>query len=523
MTHFRLGPTKFGVSGDEMIELSNELTKRRARAFSAGEGALAWYRQRCAATMGDVDMSTGEGVKCYDPSTGMETWTIPESSDHLINTFIERARRAQPKWMKTEPAERAKILWACADALEAEQSELAEILALETGKSLTHECKGEVTLPASIFRYFSGLVHEIKGRSIQAGPKLMGYTTYHPWGVVAGVVPWNVPLMFMAYKIAAPLAAGNTVLIKAPEQATASLAYAFRLIAHLLPDGAVEIVSGSGSGAGNKLISNPGIDKVSFTGSVETGRAIYRQAAKDFRSVTLELGGKNPMIILEDCDLDKAVNGVIGSMRFTRAGQSCTASSRIYVPRKLMDKYREALGSALNDLKIGHALDPDTHSGPVVSKAQQTRIQDYLTSAASDGLDVKSYGNVLDEELFTKGYFVKPHLIFDPEHEHPVSQEEIFGPVATLTGYESLDDAIEFANSTDFGLSASVWGRDIDACLTCADAFRAGIVQINQNAIMLPGFSYGGIGISGVGKESSLEAMRETYMFEKTNIVNFAG
>ncbi len=505
-----------------MVELSKEIATRRARSVSAGQASLDWYEQHCASLGHDNETSGSREVQCYDPSTGLELWAIPESSDGLIGALAERARKAQPEWANTAPAERAKVLLACADALEAQQEELAEILALETGKSLKHECMAEVTLPISIFRYFAGMVHEIKGRSIQAGPKLMGFTTYHPWGVVAGVVPWNVPLMFMAYKIAAPLAAGNTVLIKAPEQATASLAYAFRLILPLLPDGTVHLVSGSGSGAGNYLISHPGVDKISFTGSVESGQAIYRQAAQDMRAVTLELGGKNPMIILDDCDLDKAVNGVIGSMRFTRAGQSCTASSRIYVPRHQMDAYKEALGSALNDLKIGHALAIDTDSGPVVSKHQKTRIQNYLSMARADGLDVQSYGTVLDEELFAMGYFVKPHLIFDPDHEHPVCQEEIFGPVATLSGYDTVDDALDLANRTDFGLSASVWGRDINTCLTCADAFRAGIVQINQNAIMLPGFSYGGIGISGVGKESSLEAMRETYMYEKTNIVNFS-
>lgn len=327
--------------------------------------------------------------------------------------------------------------------------------------------------------------------------------------------------MFMAYKVAAPLAVGNTVIIKMPEQATASLIIAFRSIKKILPDGAVEFLSGDGATTGEALISDPGIDKISFTGSVETGQRIYHQSASDMRSVTLELGGKSPMIILDDCDLEKAVNGIIGSMRFTRAGQSCTAASRIYIPEAHLNRYKEALAEKLDALMIGDAMDRRSDCGPVVSRKQKDRIDSYVQQAQNDGLNVQAYGSFIEGTDVENGYFVRPHLVFDPDHNHPVSQEEIFGPVATLSTYNALDDVLERANGTRFGLSASVWGKDINRCLICANAFRAGIVQINQNAIMLPGFSYGGVGHSGIGKESSLEAMLETYMYEKTNIVNF--
>lgn len=502
-----------------MPENLPEAAQRRERAREAARVALDWYADKCA----DVASRTEPDVLCFDPSSGAALWSVPNCSADHIDAVAQAARKAQPAWNETPPAARAKMLNACADVLEENSAAIAEVLALETGKSLTHECMGEVTLPVSIFRYFAGLVHEIKGRSIQAGPKLMGFTTYHPWGVVAGIVPWNVPLMFMAYKVAAPLAAGNTVIIKMPEQATASLAMVLRLIEPLLPEGVVHFVSGSGNVAGEALITHPEVDKISFTGSVETGSHIYQHAAREMRAVTLELGGKSPMIILDDCDLDKAVNGIVGSMRFTRAGQSCTASSRIFVPRSQMGAYRAALEVALDALRIGDALDSDTDSGPIVTEAQQKRILGYLEQARRDGLDVVGYGQIMDQALFDQGFFVRPHLVFDPDPSHPIAREEVFGPVAMIFGYDSVDEAMTQANDTDFGLSASIWGRDINQCLSCAAAFRAGIIQINQNAIMLPGFSYGGVGISGVGKESSLEAMLETYMYEKTNIVNFAG
>jgi len=490
---------------------------RRQKAHENGQEAIEWF----AGHVGADGPILGSDVACFDPSNGQQLWTVPECSDGYVDTLVGQARLAQPAWEATSPSQRAKILLACADAIDAMQDELAEVLALETGKSYTQECLGEVALPGAIFRYFAGLVHEIKGRSIQAGPKLMGFTTLHPWGVVAGIVPWNVPLMFMAYKVAAPLAAGNTVVIKMPEQATASLAMILKALLPFLPVGTVDFISGTGVKAGAALSTHKGIDKISFTGSVETGSLIYQTAAQSMKAVTLELGGKNPMIILEDCDIDKAVNGIVGSMRFTRSGQSCTASSRIYVPKDQLNAYRDALGARLDALVIGDAVDMQTDAGPVVSLAQKQRVDAYLAQARADGLDVVEYGQMSKEAAQSGGYYVKPHVVYQPDHAHPIAVEEIFGPITTVTGYTTVQEAVTLANDTEFGLSASVWGNDINTCLSCAAAFRAGIVQINQNAIMLPGFSYGGVGISGVGKESSLEAMLETYMFEKTNIVNF--
>lgn len=493
-----------------------DFEKRVSYAVEIGAEALDWYEQFCG-----QDCSSTNSVACHNPSTGEHLWNIPESSPDLIEVYVQKAKLAQPKWAALPATERARILTACADKLENKKEDLAQVLALETGKALVTECRVEVGLLVSIFRYFAGLVHEIKGRSIQAAPKLMGFTTYHPWGVVAGIVPWNVPLMFMAYKVAAPIAAGNSVIIKMPEQATATLAMALREILPLLPEGVVQFISGSGLGAGNALVTHSKIDKISFTGSVATGSTIYQNAASQMKPVTLELGGKSPMVILADCDMEKAVNGIVGSMRFTRSGQSCTAASRIYVPREQIGEYEGRLSETLNAMRVGHALDESTECGPVVTLTQKNRIEGYLKSARDDHLDVRSYSKLTCEGIYDEGYYIVPHLIIDPDHAHPVSQEEIFGPVATITGYDDLEAAMELSNDTAFGLSASIWGKDIDQCLDCAARFRAGIVQINQNAIMLPGFSYGGVGMSGIGKESSLEAMLETYMYEKTNIVNF--
>lgn len=458
-------------------------------------------------------------VTCHDPATGEVNWVVPDLSKAAVNYAVSKSKEAQSKWLSIPAAKKAELLHACATAILSHKGKIAQLLALETGKSITTECRGEVELCAGIFKYFAGLVHEVKGKTIQAGPKLLGFTTHHPWGVVAGIVPWNVPLMFMGYKLATPLAAGNSVIIKIPEQATATLLYCRELFKEILPDGLVCMVTGSGAGVGSALVSHSGIDKISFTGSVETGRMIYKQAADRLVSTTLELGGKSPMVVLEDCDLDKAVEGAFASMRFTRAGQSCTAASRIYVHKNRIDAFCAALGARLDALVIGDPLDDAIDCGPVATKPQLQRIQRYLDLAISDKLDVQSYGK--QAWGGQKGWYLQAHLIFSPDIHHAVSQEEIFGPVATVTAYDNIQDVLQAANATPFGLAASVWGKDISACLQLSQGFRAGIVQINQNAVMLPGFSYGGVGISGIGKEGSLEAMLETYTYEKTNIVNF--
>ncbi len=493
---------------------------RRSRTVAIGQAELdrfvGEYQDRLApgaAPRGWTD--------CVNPSNSEQLWQIPNFSTEQLDAAVARAIAAGPAWASRPPAERAALLTACADAIAAIAEPLADLVALETGKALVTESRAEATLAAAIFRYFAGLCHEIKGRSIQASPGLLGFTTRHPWGVVAGIVPWNMPLMFMAYKIAAPLAAGNTVVIKMPEQASVSVMLVQSKLTAILPAGAVEFICGEGPTVGQDLVSHNGVDKVSFTGSVASGRNVYETAASRIRPVTLELGGKSPMIILDDCNIDTALDGIFNSMRFTRAGQSCTSSSRIYVPRAQMPIYRERIEARLNDLMLGDALDERTECGPVVSAKQQNRVEAYLESARRDGLDMAAYGQFLDGMTGAEGCYVRPHIIFDAPHDHAISQDEVFGPVATLNGYDDIDEAVTKSNATAYGLSASVWGKNISICLGIAEKFRSGIVQINQNAIMLPGFSYGGVGVSGIGKESSLEAMLETYTYEKMNIVNY--
>lgn len=457
----------------------------------------------------------------FDPSTGAVIASVPICDEAQVAKATAAARLAQPAWARTTVQERSRLMNECADRLDAIGDELAELLALESGKAIATECRGEVGLVVEIFRYFAGVSHEVKGHTTQLGPDVLGFTTRHPHGVVAGIVPWNVPLMMMGYKVAAPLVAGNASVIKVPEQTSFTLIRVLQELVDVVPSGILHFLTGTGDITGNALVADAEVDKVSFTGSVETGRVVYEASARLIRPVTLELGGKSPMIVLADCDLDKAVHGVVQSMRFTRGGQSCTAASRVFIPTSRLDDFRQRLGKALDDILIGPALDPGTQCGPLISARQRDRVQDYVDGAIADGLDIATYGTVADGVDWDGGYYVRPHAIFDPPPDHRAAVEEIFGPVVCVFSYEDVDDALALANDTEFGLSASVWGRDITTCMRLADRLEAGIVQINQNAIMVPGIAYGGIRTSGLGKEGSLEAMLDSYTYAKTNILNY--
>lgn len=477
----------------------------------------SWYLDRMA-PHGLGELTT---VEAFNPATGAEIASIPVCDASVVDAVVAAARAAQPPWASSASAARSRVLLAMADAVEAATDELVPLLAFETGKAVRTECVGEVGLLVEILRYFAGLTHEVKGHTTKLGDGILGFVTRHPHGVVGGIVPWNVPLMLMGYKVAAPLAAGNVAVVKIPEQATYSLLRVLQIFDEVLPAGVCTFLTGDGDVTGRALVSNRGVDKISFTGSVDTGRDVGIEAARRIRPVTLELGGKSPMIVLADCDVDLAVDGIVRSMRFTRGGQSCTAASRVYVHRSMLDAVQTSLGAQLDTLVLGPPLDERTDCGPLVSARQRDSVIGFIDEARTDGLDVRRYGQVAPDADLEGGYYVHPHAVFEPPPHHRVAKEEIFGPVVCIFAYDDVNEALAAANDSEFGLSASVWGRDVSMCLQLADQLQAGIVQINQNAIMVPGIAYGGIKNSGVGMESSLEAMLESYTWSKTNILNF--
>ncbi|WP_010137669.1 aldehyde dehydrogenase family protein, partial [Oceanicola sp. S124] len=343
-----------------------------------------------------------------------------------------------------------------------------------------------------------------------------------PLGVVGAILPWNVPLVLMMLKIAPALVAGNTVVVKASEEAPFATFAMVDLIAQVLPAGTVNVINGTGAACGAPLCAHPKVAKITFTGSEAVGQAVYEAAAKKIIPVSLELGGKSPMIVCADADLSKAVAGAISGMRFTRQGQSCTAASRIYVHADLMEPFLAQLTEALDTLKIGDPLDEATDVGTIINAKQAKVIRDFVAKAeAAPGARVLRFGQLPEDSALAPELFLQPTLLMDLPADHPCIQQEIFGPVAYLEAWTDYEEVIAKANDTHYGLAASVWTTSLSTALDSTARLNAGYVQVNQNLTIQPNVSYGGFGRSGLGKEASLEAMLAHFTRLKTIVLNF--
>ncbi len=499
----------------------------RSELYSLITKLSAWYDKRLQPHAQHEGLDT---FPVIDPLYNTAVAHLPIVDEQIIDKLALSCSNAQALWMSLDDADKSLRLHESARRIRDHHTIIAPLLAFETGKALTTECQGEVQLLGNIFDYFADAVSELAketplaGADAEAHPLRKAYTTRQPYGVVGSIIPWNVPLMFFGYKVATPVAAGNAVLAKLPEQASYSLLYISRLIEDLYPPGLIEIATGTGGVTGQAIIAHERVRKVSFTGSVATGRHVYRTAAQGLKPASMELGGKSAMVVLPGSDLNQVVAGAFESVRFTRSGQSCTASTRIFVPNAIKAAFIDELSKQLQKIKYGDPLDPESQCGTIVTRQQAERVNGYIESAQACGIDVRICRANIDEQRqrFPQANFVPASLIIDPPVTAEIYQEEVFGPVTCVLGYEDIDDVVEKANALEFGLSASVWGIDLDTCVAIANRLEAGIVQINQNAIMLPGFPYGGIKNSGFGKEGSVSAMIEGYTYEKLHVVNTA-
>ena len=333
--------------------------------------------------------------------------------------------------------------------------------------------------------------------------------------------PWNAPMMLMALKIAPALVAGNTVVVKSAEEAPLATLRVCQILNQKLPAGVLNIVSGFGPECGAPLVAHPLVGKVTFTGSVETGRIVARTAGEKLIPVTLELGGKSPMIVMDDADIDKAVGGAVAGMRFTRQGQSCTAASRILVHEKVHDAFVAALKARVDAMTMGDPLDEATDIGTIISRAQLVKVLDYIESGrAIPGARALECSALPTHEDLRQGLFVRPVIFTGLDNNSRLAREEIFGPVTCVIRFRSYDEAIALANDSVFGLAATIWTRDLKTALDATKRLQAGFVQVNQNIVVQPGLSYGGIKQSGLGREASLEAMLDHFTHKKTVIFN---
>jgi aldehyde dehydrogenase (NAD+) len=465
--------------------------------------------------------ASGRTFAITNPATGETIAEAPYGEQADVNKAVASAKQAQAKWAKVPARQRGALVAECGRLLNERIEELARLVALETGKALRTESRPEASVFADFFSFFGGLGSELKGETIPFSPEMLSMTTREPIGVVGAIIPWNAPLLLMAIKIAPALVAGNAVVVKAAEEAPLTVLRAAEIMNSVLPKGVFNLVTGYGPECGGPLVAHRDVGKVTFTGSVETGKIVYRAAADKLIPVTLELGGKSPMIVMADADLDRVVAGAIAGMRFTRQGQSCTASSRIFIHESLHDQFIAKLKAAVDKMVMGDPLDERTDIGAIISPQQFDRIKGYIDAgSATAGATTHSCGALPSDPALAAGLFLQPHIFTDLPSDSPLIREEIFGPVCCVIRFREYDEAIAAANDSAYGLAATIWTKDLKTAMDATQRLEAGFVQVNQNIVVQPALSYGGIKQSGLGREASLEAMLEHFTHKKTVIIN---
>lgn len=454
-----------------------------------------------------TDPDSGDRLDVVNPADGGVIASIPAGGARDIDRAVAAARRAfeSGPWASPPASERARLLWRLADLIEARKEEFAELETLDNGKPITMAKWVDVPASVAALRYWSGWCGKITGetRSVDMPGEFLAMTLREPVGVVGLITPWNFPLMSAVSKLGPALAAGCTVILKPAEQTSMT---ALRLGEAILeagfPPGVVNIVSGLGSVAGAALAEHDGVDKISFTGSTAVGKSLIGAARGNLKRLTLELGGKSPTIILPDADLKKAIIGAAQSI-FLNSGQICVAGSRLYVAQEKFDQVLEGLVKVAASFKLGPGLDPATTLGPLVSGTQQQRVMDLIDSARAEGATVVTGGKRAGDH----GYFVEPTIISDVTPNMRVAREEIFGPVLVATPVADLDELAALANDTVYGLSASIWTRDISTAYRLARKIKAGTININTGSVAGPNLPFGGFKQSGWGRENGTDGI----------------
>ncbi len=470
-----------------------------------------------------VPARSGRSFAVVNPATGEEVARAAEGDAADVADAVAAADAAQKAWARMASRKRGALVGQCAALLREHAEELARLIALETGKALRTESRVEANTVADIFEFYGGLGGELKGETVPFAPGVLSVTVREPLGVVGAIIPWNVPLLLMALKVAPALVAGNAVVVKSAEEAPLAVLRVCELVNRILPAGCCNMLSGYGPECGAPLVLHPKVRKVTFTGSVEVGRTVAKAASEKLIPVTLELGGKSPMLVFADCDFERTVAGALTSMRFTRQGQSCTAASRIYVERPIFRRFVGAMAERVDAMVMGDPLDEATDIGAIISRGQFDKVSGYIAQGkATPGAEGRACSAMPSDPALRRGLFIQPHIFTGLPDGSPLVQEEIFGPVTCIFPFDDAEDALARANGTEYGLAASVWTNNLKLGLDLAHRLEAGLVQVNQNLVVQANLSYGGVKSSGLGKEASLEAMLEHFMHKKTIMVNYA-
>lgn len=458
---------------------------------------------------GDLVESTGDDwITSVDPATEEVIGRVPNATAEDVNRAVRTAEEAWPAWAAMTAMERATHMNRFADAIAARADEILKVEVQDTGNTIRPMRRIDVPTTVESLRYYAGLGPDLRGETIPATSGNLHITTHEPYGVVARIAPFNHPIMFAVARTAAALAAGNAVIVKPPETSPLSAMILAEIAQETLPRGLFNIVTGDGAGAGNHIVRHPDIKRIAFIGSPETGRAIQRSAAEvAVKHISLELGGKNPMIVFPDCDPDEVAEAAVFGMNFSWQGQSCGSLSRLLLHEDIYDRVVAAVTERVAALKLGNPLDDATDVGPVNSRAHMERILAHCAAADTDGARRMLGGGRPSGAQFARGFWVEPTIFADVTPGMHIWQREVFGPVLSIGKWRDFDQAVQMANSTEYGLTAAIWSHDIDNALTMALKVRSGHVWVNGSSLHFLGVPFGGMRSSGVGREEGREEL----------------
>ena len=471
------------------------------------EAALAFIQRQHKFLVGDQWLAAADGqtLDVYNPSNGEKIASVPSGSKADIDKAVAAARQAfdDSDWSRIKPVDRQKLLWNFADLIEQNAPLLAEIESIDNGKSMAIAEHVDIRLAVDFLRYMAGFATKIEGRTVDVSVPFMpdaqfhGYTRREAVGVVGAIVAWNFPLLLACWKLGPALATGCTVVLKpAEETPLTALKLAELALEAGYPAGVVNVVTGVGHEAGAALSHHPDVDKLTFTGSTEVGKLIGKAAMDSMTRVTLELGGKSPTIVLDDADIQTAAQGAANAIFFNH-GQVCCAGSRLYVHKKHFDNVVADISSIASNMTLGSGLDPNAQMGPLVSARQQERVCHYIEQGIQGGATITAGGGAIEGP----GFYVKPTVMVDVDHNAIVTREEIFGPVLVAMPFDDIDEAIRIANDSQYGLGASIWSNNLSQVHRMVPRIKSGSIWVNCHTALDPALPFGGFKQSGLGRE----------------------